>query len=56
VGRDIGKFLKFMKKEGKKSFAFTGAGISTVLGIPDYRSKDDTILPSGTGTWNKSTE
>lgn len=52
----MGKYLKLMKHEKKRAFAFTGAGISTTLGIPDYRSKEDTILESGTGTWNKSKE
>ena len=33
---------------------FTGAGLSTACGIPDYRSGYGTVLPTGPGCWEKA--
>ena len=46
--------LAKMILESKSMCAFTGAGISTASGIPDYRSGADTKLKTGAGCWEKA--
>lgn len=43
--------LADMIKNSKHMVCFTGAGISTACGIPDYRSGVNTILETGPGVW-----
>lgn len=42
-----------MIKKSEHFTVFTGAGISTSTGIPDFRSGKDTILKTGPGVWEK---
>jgi len=45
--------LANMIKASKHFIAFTGAGISTSAGIPDFRSGKDTVLETGAGVWTR---
>ena len=44
----INDFVNLIKTS-KHIICFTGAGISTFAGIPDYRSTKETVLPTGAG-------
>ena len=41
-------------RESNHFVAFTGAGISTGAGIPDYRSGAETVLKTGAGCWEEA--
>ena len=41
-------------RNSKHFVAFTGAGLSTACGIPDYRSGANTVLPTGAGCWENA--
>lgn len=43
-----------MVRESKNMAAFTGAGLSTAAGIPDYRSGANTVVETGPGCWEKA--
>ena len=43
--------LAEMIRASNHMVSFTGAGISTACGIPDYRSGYNTVMPTGPGCW-----
>lgn len=40
-------------RDSRYCIVFTGAGISTSTGIPDFRSGMKTVLPTGPGVWER---
>lgn len=43
-------------RESRYCIVFTGAGISTSTGIPDFRSGMNTVLPTGPGVWERKAQ
>ena len=56
IVRQKAEELAEMIQRSKYFIAFTGAGISTSTGIPDYRSGHGTILKTGPGAYEKPAE
>ena len=52
LNKKIDQLAELIKKS-EYFVAFTGAGLSTASGIPDYRSGANTCLPTGAGCWEK---
>ena len=52
LDKKVSKLAKYIF-QSQHFIAFTGAGISTACGIPDYRSGINTVLKTGPGAWEK---
>lgn len=50
VRRKVKRLAKYVRTS-KHMIAFTGAGVSTAAGIPDFRSGVNTMLETGAGAW-----
>lgn len=55
LDQKITKLAKLIESS-KHFIAFTGAGISTACGIPDFRSGVNTVLETGPGAWEKKAQ
>ena len=55
LDQKVSKLAEWIMKSKGTTF-FTGAGISTASGIPDYRSGANTVMPTGAGCWEKQAE
>jgi len=50
VHRKVRRLAKYVRNS-KHMIAFTGAGVSTAAGVPDFRSGVNTSLKTGAGAW-----